>query len=107
MYKGKTEVSQQHGDQLDWFFTSNNWSSVYPNTKVTAMAKPIPDHMPCLVSIGSSIPASKIFRLESYWVQQRCFFDVVNTSWSKPSYLHNSAARICQKMRRLTYALKK
>ena len=34
-------------EQLDWFFTSVNWTTSYPNTEVLPVAKPISDHIPC------------------------------------------------------------
>ena len=48
--------------QLDWFFTSLHWTSTYPATVVTPQGKPTYDHTPCLVSIQTDIPASKLFR---------------------------------------------
>lgn len=39
-------------EQLDWFFTSVNWTTSYPNTMVLPLAKPISDHVPCKVVIS-------------------------------------------------------
>ena len=46
-------------EHLDWFFTLVNWTTIYPNTEVLPMAKPISDHIPCKVMIGTSIPKVK------------------------------------------------
>lgn len=48
-------------EQLDWFFTSTNWTSTYPNTMVKPLGKPVSDHIPCVVTIETSIPRSKLF----------------------------------------------
>lgn len=94
-------------EQIDWFFTSLNWTSTYPNTVVLPQGKPISDHIPCTVQIESTIPASKVFRFESIWVQHQGFMDVVKASWNKPCYAASSAARLCRKFKNLRYDLKK
>ena len=43
-------------EQLDWFFTSVNWTTTYPNTKVLPMSKPISDHIPYKIMIGTIYP---------------------------------------------------
>jgi endonuclease/exonuclease/phosphatase family metal-dependent hydrolase len=53
-------------EQLDWFFTSSSWISSYPNTVVTAMARPTSDHVPCIVSIDTVIPKAQLFRFENF-----------------------------------------
>jgi endonuclease/exonuclease/phosphatase family metal-dependent hydrolase len=54
--------SQPLLEQLDWFFTSAEWISSFPNTTVKVMSRPVSDHIPCLVSIQSAIPKSNIFQ---------------------------------------------
>ena len=49
-------------EQLDWFFTSQNWIPDYPMTQGLPLAKTASDHEPCVVSIGTAIPKSNIFR---------------------------------------------
>jgi exonuclease III len=53
-------------EQLDWFFTSPNWTIDYPNTEVLPMAKITSDHIPCKVVISTAMPRSNIFRFENY-----------------------------------------
>ena len=53
-------------EQIDWFFTSSNWTSNYPNTIVGPLPKPVSDHTPCVISIESSVPKSRIFRFENF-----------------------------------------
>jgi endonuclease/exonuclease/phosphatase family metal-dependent hydrolase len=73
-------------EQLDWFFTSLHWTSVYPATSVITQGKPTSDHTPCVVTIETSIPATKIFRFESFWPAHPGFQQVVSASWSKPTH---------------------
>lgn len=53
-------------DKLDWIFTSNNWVTSYPNTTANALDMVPSDHCPCLVSVSTVIPKSKIFRFENF-----------------------------------------
>jgi hypothetical protein len=93
-------------EQLDWFFTSLHWTNAYPATLVTAQGKPTSDHCPCVVSIQTNIPGSKLFRFENYWAAHPGFHQVVTDSWSKPTHKGNSAANINAKFKRLRYDLK-
>ena len=70
-------------EQLDWFFTSNSWTTTYPKTLVKPLGKPVSDHTPCVVTIETSIPHSKLFRFESYWIHHPGFMDTVAKSWAK------------------------
>lgn len=67
--------------QLDWFFTSHSWTLKYPNTVVHPLAKPTSDHVPCVVSVGTSIPKAKVFRFEDHWIRLPGFLDKVKTIW--------------------------
>ena len=93
-------------EQLDWFFTSSTWINDYPNTMVHPLARTASDHVPCVVSIATTMPKAKIFRFENYWVDLRGFFDCVEQSWNAPTMKSNSAARLTEKFKRLRYALK-
>jgi hypothetical protein len=93
-------------EQLDWFFTSLHWTTSYPSTIVTPQGKPTSDHIPCVITIQTTIPGSKVFRFENYWVAHSGFFDTVSASWNKPTHKNNSAANINAKFKRLRYDLK-
>jgi exonuclease III len=60
--------------QLDWFFTSTAWTLKYPNTVVNPLARPTSDHIPLVVSVGTSIPKAKIFRFENHWIRMPARF---------------------------------
>jgi hypothetical protein len=60
-------------EQLDWFFTSANWTIAFPNTEVLPLAKITSDHIPCKVAIGTNIPRSNVFRFENYWAERTDF----------------------------------
>lgn len=81
-------------EQLDWFFTSLNWTIAYPNTLVLPLAKPISDHIPCKVVISTCIPKANIFRFENFWPDHPGFMDVVQDAWSTPIPRCQNAARL-------------
>jgi endonuclease/exonuclease/phosphatase family metal-dependent hydrolase len=64
-------------EQLDWFFTSVNWTLDFASTMVTPLARPTFDHVPCRISIETKIPRSKIFRFENYWASHSTFLSTV------------------------------
>jgi hypothetical protein len=67
--------------QLDWFFTYFACTVKYPNTLVHPLARPTSDHVPCVVSIGSSISKAKVFCFESYWIHLLGVLDKVKSIW--------------------------
>lgn len=93
-------------EQLDWSFSSCHWTQTFPNTIVTTLGKPVSDHSPCVVNIETSIPRSKIFRFEFFWINHAGFLEIVQSSWNKPCHASNSAALLCKKLKTLRYDLK-
>jgi hypothetical protein len=93
-------------EQLDWFFTSPHWTIAYPATTVMTQCKPTSDHTPCIISIETTIPGSKLFRFESFWAAHPGFQQIVADSWSKPTHKKNSAANLNAKFKRLRHDLK-
>jgi len=79
-------------EQLDWFFTSVDWTAVFPNILVSPLARSTSDHVPCKVSIGSNIPKSNVFRFENYWASLSSFLPTVQDSWVQPA--GNAANRV-------------
>lgn len=92
--------------QLDWVFTSPAWSLKFPHTSVTALAKYISDHAPCNISIETSVPKSKIFRFENYWINMPGFLDVVTYFWNIPVRGNNKAICLNGKMKNVRRGLK-
>jgi hypothetical protein len=94
-------------EQLDWFFTSADWISVYPNTVVHPLAKSSSDHVSCVVNISTNIPKVNLFRFESFWVDQPGFLEVVKSAWNKGSVKISSAAIMADKLKTLRQDLKR
>lgn len=95
-------------EQLDWFFTSANWTLDFPNTMVTPMARPTSDHVPCRVSVETKIPKSNVFRFENFWVSHGGFLTTVEQSWNQSSGSSNNIASVLSaKFKKLRQDLKR
>ncbi|CAO2167262.1 unnamed protein product [Urochloa humidicola] len=94
-------------EQIDWCFTSANWISNYPNTLLMPMGRPISDHIPCTVQIGTNIPKAQVFRFENYWVNQPGFLDLVKSVWNTQVRATNSATKLTAKLKILRRVLKR
>jgi hypothetical protein len=66
-------------EQLDWCFTSVNWTSDYPNTLMLPLSRTTSDHTPCKIQIGTAIPKAKIFRFENFRADQLGFLETVQS----------------------------
>lgn len=75
-------------ERLDWFFTSPSWMMNYPNCCVTTLSMETSDHVPCLISINTSIPKGHLFRFENYWLTHEDFMAQVQGAWLSGS-LHS------------------
>ena len=94
-------------EQLDWFFTSVNWTLCYPNTMVLPLAKITSDHIPCKVAISTVIPKASIFRFENYWPDHPGFYDAVQRGWKKPvCNSRDSASVLTEKLKNVRHELK-
>jgi hypothetical protein len=93
-------------EQLDWFFTSINWTLDFPNTEVLPLAKITSDHIPCKVAISTKIPKASMFRFENFWAEQDDFLDTVFDCWNSLPMLTDSARNISVKFKALRARLK-
>ena len=100
------ELSHRNRD-VGWIFLPLPTGLViFPNT-LLPMARLTPDHIPCKVQIGTSIPKAQIFRFQNFWVEYQGFYDLVKYVWSTNILATNSATRITTKFKLLRAALKK
>ena len=64
-------------ERLDWFFTSNSWTTTYLGTVVTSMVMETSDHVPCLISVKTDLPKGNTYRFDNYLMEHEHFFEVV------------------------------
>ena len=82
-------------------------TSDHPNTMVLPLARTASDHVPCVVSVATSIPKAKVFHFENYWVNLPGFAECVSEVWNMPVQRSSAAATISAKFKALRYALKR
>jgi hypothetical protein len=59
--------------QLDWFFTTSNWTTIYPNTVVLSLSKIMLDHAPSVVSVYTVIPKLISYVLKNIRLTNKVF----------------------------------
>jgi len=92
--------------KLDWVLTSSSWTLTYPATFVQPLSNHISDHIPYVLHIGSSIPKSKIFRFENYWVEHPGFLDTVCLHWNFSPFYANVDKTLSDKFKQVRAGLK-
>ena len=78
----------------------------YPDSIALPLARPISDHLPCLIKVGTSIPKAKVFRFENFWLEHNDFKDVVQRIWNQNVNEQDSTERITKKFKKLGKGLK-
>lgn len=76
-----TRINKQFNpllERVDWFFTSNAWTTLCPNTLANALSRDTSDHTPCLISATTNIPKTHVFKFENYWLAHEQFPEVVH-----------------------------
>ena len=93
-------------EQLDWFFTSPNWTVEFPNTEVLPLGRITSNHVPSQIVISTSIPRANIFRFETFWAEQHDFVDTVNECWNSVAHISDAARAISSKFKALRSRLR-
>jgi exonuclease III len=93
-------------EKLDWIFTSANWTTLFPHTIATPLAKLSSDHIPIKVQISTSVPKACLFRFEDYWMEFDGFYDTIQSSWHSHIY-RNSAQDLVARLKSVRHGLKK
>lgn len=93
-------------EKLDWIFTSNSWVNSYPNTSGKALDMVPSDHCPCLITVSTVIPRSRVFRFENYWLKHSEFQEILTNSWNQTVNTADSAKIITAKFKLLRKKLR-
>ena len=93
--------------KLDWVLVSSHWGLSFPATVVQPLSKPVSDHTPFVVSIGSKIPKSSSFRFENFWVDIPGFLDTINLHWNSTPFYSNAAKTLAAKFKQTRIGLRK
>jgi hypothetical protein len=104
-----TWTNKQHPpllERLDWFFTSVSWTISYPNTSVSTLTMETSDHVPCLISISTTIPKGSIFHFENYWLSHDDFLTQVQEGWFSTIHHPDAAKNITTRFKNLRKVLR-
>lgn len=93
--------------KLDWIFTSSTCTLTYPATYAQPLSRPILDHIPYVLHIGSSILKSSLFRFENYWTEHADFLKIVDLHWNNSVVFANAARNVSTKLKQVRSGLKK
>jgi hypothetical protein len=64
-------------ERLDWFFSSNAWTTLFPNTFASGLSRDTSDRTPCLIIASTNVPRPQTFRFENYWLEHDNLFPVL------------------------------
>jgi exonuclease III len=92
--------------RLDWFFISQEWSTVFQDSYAKTMSRDISDHVPCLVSFKSKIPKPTIFRFENFWLELDGFMNLFQTTWNGIPSILDKAKNLIAKFKYVRKVLK-
>jgi hypothetical protein len=93
-------------ERLDWFFTSNAWTTAFPNTYASALSRDTSDHTPCVIIAATKVPWPQIFRLQNYSLQHDQFMAILQHGWNLPLSSMDGAKVISAKIKNLRRVLK-
>lgn len=71
-----------------------------------ALSRPISDHEPYVIKVGTVIPKTKKFRFENFWVQMAGFLQTVELHWNNTAFYSNSTKTLSGKFKQTRRGLK-
>ena len=93
-------------EKIDWVFTSECWNLSFPNTNLRALDMAPSDHTPCVVTIATNIPKSRIFRFENYRLLDEQFPVILTKCWADTNHHTDCAKALTTKFKALRKKLK-
>ncbi len=93
-------------ERLDRALVSKCWILFFPRTSLRALPLPRSDHTPILLTASSFVPASPLFRFESYWLRYAASSEVVNKIWTAGFEGMESANKLSSKLSCVRSALR-
>lgn len=93
-------------ERLDRVFINLAWDETLPGTILSSLTRSTSDHVPLKIDISTSIPKSRLFRFDNYWVQLAGFRDVASSAWNCRMGNSESAATLTAKLKETHFALR-
>jgi hypothetical protein len=93
--------------RLDRFLVSFDWEDFYLDVCQKLMPRPLSDHYPILLEVGSMLRGKIPFRFENIWLKTEGFVDRVQCWWSSYSFSSSPSLFLVCKLKALKEDLKK
>lgn len=93
-------------ERLDRVFINLTWDDVFPSTTLYSLTRTTSDHVPLKIDISTTIPKSRLFCFENYWIQCPGFIDVISAAWCCSTSSAEAAAILSTKLKGTRRALK-
>jgi hypothetical protein len=93
-------------EKLDRVLVFVEWDLAYLLAVVTGKSKDFSNHVPLMLKYGSPPPHCNSFRYENCWVERDGFQEIVEKSWSTPTFRKFDMDNWQEKARRLRRHIK-
>lgn len=86
-------------ERLDRAFINLRWDELLPNTLLSSLTRTTSDHVPLRIDVSTTIPKSKVFCFENFWIHSPSFHDIVHSVWGCQTGNMDPAAMIVAKLK--------
>jgi hypothetical protein len=93
--------------RIDKFLVSTNWEDHYPDVTQKLLPRPLSNHYPILLEVGSMVRDKIPFRFENRWLKEEGFVDRIQSWWSNYSFSDSPSYVLARKLKALKDDLKK
>ena len=93
--------------RIDRFLISADWEDHYPDVVQKLLPRPLSNHFPLVLEVGSVVRGKSPFRFENMWSQDEGFVDCIAAWWSSYSFWGLPSRVLARKLKALKEDLKK